>query len=596
MKSKFPKESITVDFCVVGGGLAGMAAALSAARHGAKVALIQDRPVLGGNSSSEIRMHVCGAHGPDNRETGIVEELLLDNFRHNRTPSYSVWDAVLYGKTQYQKNLTLVLNASVNDCELDGNVIKSVTAWQTTTQTHVEVFAKLFADCSGDGVLAPLTGAEFRMGREGRAEFNESIAPVEADKKTMGMSCLFQAREYPVPQPFTPMPWANSYGDNDIDWLEKRGVNIRHTNYWWMEVGGEVDSIRDTERCREELLRISFGVWDYIKNRSPNKEAYANFALDWQGFLPGKRESRRYRGDVVLTQNDIEAEGRFEDVVAYGGWTMDDHFPAGIHHPKAGTIFHPAPSPFGIPYRSLYSRSIANLFCAGRCHSATHSAMSATRVMATTSLMGQAVGTAAAIAIRDSLVPRGVYEKRLAELQQTLMDDDCWLPWSRRAVSDVCGSAKLVASQGDPEPLRSGVDRARGKECNGWSAPLGSSVEYLFDAEVELDGARMVFDSNLNRVDPSRNNHKLLNMRHAVYLDDTPFEPPATLVRSFRIETLDADGVWRTAMECTENFQRLVKIPFKARTKGVRIVPTSTWGVDDARLFAFEAYNLGSRL
>ena len=586
---------MTVDFCVVGGGLAGMAAALSAARHGAKVALIQDRPVLGGNSSSEIRMHVCGAHGADNRETGIVEELLLDNFRYNRTPSYSVWDAVLYGKAQYQENLTLLLNASVNDCQLEGGVIKSVTAWQTTTQTWIEITAKLFADCSGDGVLAPLTGAEFRMGREGRAEFNESIAPVEADKKTMGMSCLFQAREYPVPQPFTALPWANSYGDKDVEWLEERGVNIRHTNYWWMEVGGEVDSIRDTERCREELLRISFGVWDYIKNCSPNKEAYANFALDWQGFLPGKRESRRYLGDVVLTQNDIEVEGRFEDVVAYGGWTMDDHFPAGIHHPKAGTIFHPAPSPFGIPYRSLYSRNIENLFCAGRCHSATHSAMSATRVMATTSLMGQAVGTAAAIAVRDSLDPRGVYEKRLAELQQTLMDDDTWLPWNRRAVSDVCRDAKLVASLGNPEPLRNGLDRARGEDYNGWRGPIGSSVEYLFDSEVELDGARMVFDSNLNRIDPSRGKSKLLNMRHAVCLGDSLFEPPATLVRSFRIETLDADGVWRTAAGCPENFQRLVKLPLKTRAKGIRIIPESTWGAEDARLFAFEAHRLGSR-
>jgi hypothetical protein len=589
MRKDFKTEIIEVDFCVVGGGLAGMAAAVSAARHGTKVALVQDRPVLGGNSSSEIRMHVCGAHGDNNRETGILEELALDNLYYNRTPSYSVWDAVLYGKTQYQENLTLILNASVNSCEMDGNTITSVKAWQTTTGTWIEIRAKLFADCSGDGILAPLSGADFRMGREGRSEFNESIAPEVADKKTMGMSCLFQAREYPEAQPFTPFPWANSYGEKDIEWLEGRNIDVYSTNFWWMEVGGEVDSILDTERCREELLRIAFGVWDYIKNHSPNKDKYANFALDWQGFLPGKRESRRYYGDVILSQNDIEAEGRFEDLVAYGGWSMDDHFPAGIHHKGPGTIFHPAPSPFGIPYRSLYSRNIANLFCAGRCHSATHSAMSSTRVMATTTLMGQAAGTAAAIAVRDSLQPRGVYEKRLGELQQTLMDDDCWLPWQKRKISDLCTDAKLAASAGDPEMLRNGVDRQREDSANLWQAPIGSHVEYMFDSEVELSSVRIVFDSNLNRKDPSRNNRPQLNMRHVICLDDTPLAPPETLVRSFRIEAMGADGEWRKVSGQAENYQRLVKVPLSCRAKGVRIVPETTWGSPEARIFAFEA-------
>ena len=589
MRKDFKTEIIEVDFCVVGGGLAGMAAAVSAARHGTKVALVQDRPVLGGNSSSEIRMHVCGAHGDNNRETGILEELALDNLYYNRTPSYSVWDAVLYGKTQYQENLTLILNASVNSCEMDGNTITSVKAWQTTTGTWIEIRAKLFADCSGDGILAPLSGADFRMGREGRSEFNESIAPEVADKKTMGMSCLFQAREYPEAQPFTPFPWANSYGEKDIEWLEGRNIDVYSTNFWWMEVGGEVDSILDRERCREELLRIAFGVWDYIKNHSPNKDKYANFALDWQGFLPGKRESRRYYGDVILSQNDIEAEGRFEDLVAYGGWSMDDHFPAGIHHKGPGTIFHPAPSPFGIPYRSLYSRNIANLFCAGRCHSATHSAMSSTRVMATTTLMGQAAGTAAAIAVRDSLQPRGVYEKRLGELQQTLMDDDCWLPWQKRKISDLCTDAKLAASAGDPEMLRNGVDRQREDSANLWQAPIGSHVEYMFDSEVELSSVRIVFDSNLNRKDPSRNNRPQLNMRHVICLDDTPLAPPETLVRSFRIEAMGADGEWRKVSGQAENYQRLVKVPLSCRAKGVRIVPETTWGSPEARIFAFEA-------
>jgi len=585
------QESLVVDLCVVGGGMAGLIAAISAARHGARVALIQDRPVLGGNASSEVRMHVCGAHGENNRETGLLEELLLDNLHYNRSPSYSVWDAVLYGKTHYQDNLTLLLNTTVNAVEKTGDRITAVKGWQLTTETWFTVSASLFADCSGDGILAPLAGADFCVGREARSAWNESIAPETADRKTMGMSCLFQAREYDTPQPFTAFPWANDYSGADTAWLEGRNINILETNFWWMEVGGDRDSIHDTERCREELLRIAFGVWDYIKNHAPEKDRYANFALDWQGFLPGKRESRRYCGDVILNQNDVTAEGRFPDLVAYGGWSMDDHFPAGFHHRGAGTIFHPAPSPFGIPYRSLYSRNITNLFCAGRCHSATHAAMSATRVMGTTALMGQAVGTAAAIAARENCLPRGVYENHLAELQQTLMDDDCWLPWQTRNIPACCQTAQLIAPGDNPEPLRNGVDRPVGKADNSWVGNPGDTVEYHFAGEIALSRVRMIFDSDLNRTDPSRGggHGRMQNMRCYTGRQDAPFTPPATLVRDFHIDIRDERGAWITVAKGRDNTQRLVRMPLAVRTTGIRIVPESTWGADRVRLFAFDA-------
>jgi hypothetical protein len=576
------------DLCVVGGGLAGLIAAVSAARRGTRVALVQDRPVLGGNCSSEIRMHVCGAHGRDTRETGLLEELLLDNFRYNSTPTYALWDSVLYGKAQYTPGLTLFLNCSVNSATLEGKRLKSVRAWQLTTETWHTLSADLFADCSGDGILIPLTGADHRIGREGREEFGESIAPLVPDRRTMGMSCLQQAREHDTPQPFVAPPWAHSYTEGEH--LRGRGVSLLHTNFWWMEVGGEDDSIHDTERCREELLRISLGVWNYIKNHSPDKEAFANFALDWQGFLPGKRESRRYYGDHILTQHDIEAGGPFKDTVAYGGWSMDDHFPAGFYHPKAGTIFHPAPSPYGIPYRSLYSRNIANLFCAGRCHSATHSAMSSTRVMGTTSLMGQAMGTAAALAVRHGLSPRGVYEQRLGELQQTLMDDDCWLPGLLRAVPELARAAKLSAAEGDVEALRNGMERPSAGKDNGWTAALGTAAEYRFAAETAVSQARITFDSNLERKDPSRKGgeEKLRNMRYFVRRGDTPFSPPETLVRNFRLEGLRADGAWETIARRDDNFQRLVRVKLKGSYRGVRLVPETTWGSEKAHVFAFD--------
>ena len=579
----------SVDFCVVGGGLAGMDAALAAARHGATVALVQDRPVLGGNASSEVRMHVCGAHGPNRRETGIVEELLLDNFRYNTRPTYTGWDAVLYGKVQYQKGVTLLLNASVCDAAMDGPRIRSVRAWQTTTQRWITVEAKLFADCSGDAVLAPLSGADFRMGREGRAEHGESIAPLVPDTRTMGMSCLFQAREYPEPQPFVPLPWANLY--TDASQLPHRWMDVFRTNFWWIELGGMVDSIADTETCREELLRIAYGVWNYLKNHVPDRDRYANLALDWVGFLPGKRESRRYYGDHILTQHDVEAGGRFPDTVAYGGWSMDDHFPEGFYSKRhEGTIYHPAPSPYGIPYRSLYSRNVENLFCAGRDISATHSALSSTRVMATCALMGQAVGTAAAIAARDSLSPRGVYERRLAELQQTLMDDDCWLPGFRRGIPSVCSAALLRAGAGDPASLRNGMDRPDDASDNAWTAPVGTPVEYVFPAPAALTEARLVFDSDLDRTDPSRadGQKKLLTMRYYVGLADAPFAPPATLVRDFRLETLDAAGEWTVAARVTDNHQRLARVALSARCRGLRLVVERTWGCAEPRVFAFD--------
>lgn len=578
MTEKLHAETLDTDVCVVGGGMAGLIAALAAARHGAQVVLVQDRPVLGGNASSEVRMHICGAHGANMRETGILEELHLENHYRNPQPNYSIWDSVLYGAAVEQERLHLLLNCSINELDMAGNRIVSARAWQLTTETTFTIRANLFIDASGDGILAPLSGADYRIGREARDEFVESIAPEESDSKTMGMSCLFQAREYDRPMPFTPPAWAHTFRTPEE--IRGRNCTLRHTNFWWMEVGGEHDSIHDTEELRDELLKIAFGVFDYIKNYAPDREKYVNWGLDWQGFLPGKRESRRYIGDHVLTQNDVEAEGRFDDLVAYGGWTMDDHFPAGFYHTEAGTIFHPAPSPYGIPLRTFYSRNVENLFCAGRCHSATHAAMSSTRVMGTTSLMGQAVGTAAALAVRHGTTPRGIYESHIPELQQMLMDDDCYLPWHARQGATLAREATLAAEAGDPEPLRNGVDRPVGEVDNGWTAPLGTPVTYTFDAPVDVDSVRIVFDSDLNR--DSR------NMRHVYLLDADLWHPPETLVKAFHIEARSPEGAWEILHHETNNYQRLVRVPLTTRTTAIRLTCESTWGGKDAHLFGFE--------
>ncbi len=521
-------------------------------------------------------MHICGAHGPNNRETGIVEEIELENLYRNPATSFSIWDSVLYEVARREPNIALLLNCACTGAELDGKRMASVTGWQPTAETWHTVRARLFVDASGDSVLAPLTGAEVRVGREARSEFGEDIEPEAADRKTMGMSCLIQARETDRRQTFIPPRWAHVYA-SDAD-LPHRDHDLHRTNYWWIELGGEQDSIHDTEELRDELLKVAFGVWDHVKNRGDH--GAENWVLEWVGFLPGKRESRRYVGDHILTQNDVRAEGRFTDLVAYGGWTMDDHHPGGMRYPGHPTIFHPAPSPFGIPYRCLYSRTIENLFCAGRNISATHAALSATRVMATCALCGQAVGTAAAIAVRDGLTPRGVYEQRIGELKQTLMDDDCYLPWNRREVPALTHSAELSASEGDPEPLRNGLDRPIGGEDNGWRGAPGAWVEYRFAASQRVRQMRFVFDSDLNR--------KAKNMPHHFPLDAEPYRSPATLVRAFRIEALDGDGTWRVIAHEQNNYQRLVRLAVDVETRAVRLVPETTWGAPDAHLFAWD--------
>jgi hypothetical protein len=580
--SAFPTITHTAALCVIGGGMPGLAAALAAARHGVKVVLMQDRPVLGGNASSEIRVHICGAdrhnHVPNMRETGILEELRLENLSRNPHRSFSIWDTVLYEKVKAEPNITLLLNCTCNSAEIDGSRIVSITGWQMTTQTLHRVQATIFADCSGDAILAPLTGALSRIGREGRNEYGESIAPEHADDCTMGMTCLFQSNEYEGPQPFEPPAWAYRFERcEDLPYGEA-GHRWWQMGYWWVELGGDRHSIHDTEACRDELIKIAYGVWDHIKNRCPHRDEAANWAMDWVQFLPGKRESTRYIGDYVLTQLDIESGGRFDDLVAYGGWTMDDHHPAGFWSVRLGapaTIFHHAPSPYGIPYRALYSKNIDNLMFAGRDASCTHSAMSSTRVMGTGMTMGQAAGTAAAIATQYGIDPRGV-GAHMHELQQALLADDCYLPWRPQVYSDLVTSARLVASQGDPEPVRDGFTRPIDGNLHRWRCERGDTLAYLFDTPKFISEATLVLDTALED-NISMSYHQK---------DDQWRRVPDRTPRVFRLEGLMGDN-WETLCEVENNYQRLVRLPVQREVGGLRFVLEDTWGSQESNMYAF---------
>lgn len=515
MNNALRKQNHTVDICVVGGGIGGMFAAISAARSGAKVALMHDRPVLGGNASSEIRMWISGAgtRVRDLQETGLLEELLLENMFRNPKRNFSVWDSILYEMVRFEENIDLILNCSCCDVRMDGNRICSVDGFQLTTYTWHTVEAKIFIDCSGDSILAPLTGAEFRVGREAREEFGEEFGLDEADNHTMGMSLLIQARETDHPVHYEPPAWAYTFRTDDEMNNKPHNIYQINTNFYWVELGGMDDSIADTETIRDELLKIAFGAWDHIKNWGDH--GAENWELEWIGFLPSKRESRRYVGDYILTQNDVEKHPVFEDTVAYGGWQIDNHLPGGFQLSGAGMHLQKRrlTEPYGIPYRCLYSKNIENLMFAGRNISATHVGLSTSRVIGTVGVLGQAVGTAAAIAVRNGLTPRETGKTRIREIQAQLMEDDCFLPGFRREISALSRSAELSAVYGDCSNLRNGIDQRIWGMDNGYFGKTNSPITYTFKQPTKIHGFRLVVDSDLNRESVSGNPDEIISVQ-----------------------------------------------------------------------------------
>ena len=567
-------KTIEAQFCVVGGGLAGISAAVAAAREGIKTVLVHDRPVLGGNASSEIRMWVCGAKGDDRRETGIVEEMLLENLYTNPERNYSRWDTVLYSICRREENLTTLLNTVCLEVEKSGDKLSGIKAYNSPAQTWYNIHADCFADCSGDSILGVLAGAELRYGREARSEFSESIAPEQADRKTMGPSCLLQCRETTCDHDFVPPEWAYKYTDpSEFQYRDPELVGLQ--NFWWIEVGGNADALHDVEQHRDELLKIAYGVFDSLKNSPATREKYRKWTLEWVGFLPGKRESYRYVGDLIQNQNHVAECGRFDDLIAYGGWPMDDHHPDGFYHQGEPTVFHPAPSPFGISYRTLYSRNISNLFCAGRNISVTHSALSSTRVMATCATLGQAAGTAAAIALKKQCSPREVGQKYIKDLQNLLMENDVFLPGLRYKVPAICAQASVTC-----EGLRSGLNRVFDNEDHSWQAAAGDSAEYRWKTPVKLQSTRLTFDSNLNR------REKNIIVLHL--LDPQLCTTPGTLVKRFKLEYQLNSSEWLPLGEYFNAGQRLVKLPLDIECTALKLTILETFGNPQVRIFGWD--------
>ncbi|MGW9111984.1 FAD-dependent oxidoreductase [Microbacterium sp. NPDC055683] len=423
-------QTVESDITVVGGGLAGVCAAIAAARLGRTVALVGNRPVLGGNSSSEVRVWVCGAtaHGVQRfaRESGIVGELYVENQYRNPEGNPILWDEVVLDAVRAEPNIRLFLNTDVREVdteeEADGRVVTGVRGWTMGSETWTDFRSGLFIDCTGDGLVGALAGAAHRIGREGRHEFDESWAPEEADGQLLGSTILFHTKDVGHPVRFVAPRSTKDIRETSI--LESRILRSGDTgtHYWWIEWGGELDTVHDNERIRDELKSVIFGIWDHIKN-SGRFDA-ENLDLEWVGSLPGKREYRRFLGDHVLTQNDILDQVDFPDAVAFGGWSIDLHPVEGMYAAKPGAHQRFSNGIYGIPFRSLYSRDVVNLLMAGRDISATHVAFGSTRVMATCGAVGEGAGTGAALAARLGVRPRAIAREHADLLRQVLLRQD----------------------------------------------------------------------------------------------------------------------------------------------------------------------------
>ena len=524
-------EEKTFDVVVVGGGMSGLCAALEAARDGANTALIHARPVLGGNASSEVRVHISGAdhslEKPDYAESGILYELMLENKARNANFSYSTWDLVLYEKVKAQENLTVFFNTVMYDCETEDDRITSVYCVQETTEMRYKFTAPLFVDATGNGTLGYYAGAEYRQGSESKAETGEIDAPEQPNNERMGNTIFFRARDMGRPVKFTPPAFAKKFTEEDLRFRmhsavhkvdfsgckdpEKNeacgGVSARGVDYgyFWIELMGDKDDIiTDYENIRDDLVAALYGVWDHIKNGGDH--GAENHALEWVGMLPGTRESRRLIGDYLLDETDILDNKIFEDAVCYGGWCVDLHTAHGLldlhRHPSGDVRFFDGV--YTIPYRSYYSKNISNLFMAGRNISTTKLGLCSTRIIGCCAIGGQAVGAAAALCTKYGCLPREL-APHMSELQQLILKNDGFLPgYKNEDPEDLARGASFTASSFkagcEPEKVIDGISRRLGNDTHGWVSDgiseSGETLTMSFEAPTEISELRYTFDSD----------------------------------------------------------------------------------------------------
>lgn len=616
------------DVVIVGGGMNGLCAAIASARHGARTALIQDRPVLGGNASSEIRMHICGASEECKQnaiEGGILLETMLENRRCNDYYNYSIWDRVLLDMAKREPQLTLYLNTTMYDVCVEDAHVRSVSCWQMTTETHWRISGGIFCDCTGNGTLGYMAGAGYRTGSEGAEEFHEPHAPAQPNQNRMGNTLLFKAVNRGKPVTFIAPPTAHHYTEEQLKYrkhadqldpvlanvaiplLDEADEGARRLSmdnyvvdygYWWIELtGSSPDIIDDYEDIRDELVKCIYGVWDHIKNVGDH--GAANYDLEWVGMLPGMRESRRLEGLYTLNENDLIANRIFDDAVAYGGWAADNHVAHGLlDYSILPSDIYDFPGLYTIPYRSYVSRDIDNLYISGRSLGASKLGMSSARVMGTCAIGGQAIGTAAALCAARGCLPADALAF-MDELQQTLLRDDCYLPgFANHDPGDLARQAKVSASsERQPAALViNGVSRNEGtgqKEDNGgvirynaWVsegiAPEGEMLALKWAQTHAICEVRLYFDPDFN--------HSLAISLSSARQKERGTGIPKDIVRDYAVALYRAGE--EVARLCrTDNYQRMNVLSFDAvEADEVRVTVRSTWGGPDARIFEIRVY------
>ncbi len=434
-------RSITLraDYVIAGGGMTGVCSAITAARAGIKVILIQDRPVLGGNASSEVRLWALGAtsHMGNNnrwsREGGVLDEILVENTFRNKEGNPVLFDMVLMDKVLAEPNITLLLNTVFYEVEKsDARTIRRLKAVNPQNGTEYTLEGRLFADCTGDGTLGYLAGASFRMGAEERETYGEGFVPDRQEYgELLGHSILFYMKNVGQPVKYTAPDFALKHAERHIPKLLNPAyfdIGQHGCKYWWLEYGGRLDTVADTEAIKFELWRVVYGVWDYIKNsgRFPQAEC---LTLEWAGLFPGKRESRRFTGLYTLTQQDIIEQHTHRDAVAYGGWAIDLHPSDGVFSPDNGCNQWHSKGIYQIPYRCYVTPDLDNLFIGGRIMSSSHVANGSTRVMCTAALGGQAIGMAAALCIETNCRPADYARpEKIVRLQTELIKRGQFIP------------------------------------------------------------------------------------------------------------------------------------------------------------------------
>lgn len=591
-KDVYHKKEYKTDILIAGGGMAGICAALAAARNGSKVILMQDRSRLGGNASCEIRMHISGASQLKQvwRETGILEELVLTEAVTNPQRSYEMWDYVLYDKLVSEENITLLLDTALYDAEVVDGQIKKVWGLCSPTEEISIITADFFADCTGDATLAAKAGAEYMRGREAKSLWGESLAVDVADQKTMGNSLLFMSKKYDKKMPFTPPKWARKYTTKDFI---HRNIQTYEYGYWWLELGGEIDIVRDGQQNRHDLMSVLFGVWDYIKN-SGNHPDSENWALSWVGMIPGKRESRRVVGDYIMKQEDVQGAKLFEDRVAYGGWPLDDHPPGGMDTTgEVPYVSIPLKGPYSIPFKTLYSKNIGNLLMAGRNISVSHVALSSTRVMATCATLGQAIGTGMFYCKHKNLLPSqlGNDKTHMGNLQQILLrQDQALLGVANTDTNDLAKSATVKASSetedGKAANILDGINREiNDGKSHKWCGDMNKGkqwIELSWKKPVKINTVQLTFDTGLER---------FLRLSGQDWVNDQQVRgPQPETIADYTIEAILSDGK-KIVVENEFNFLRRVEHRFDTlEVKAIKLNIQKTHGDPLAKVFEVRCY------